>query len=573
MRRRWLRASLPGVLAGFMIGSLALGACTRSGPQDAAQVVADPAMQALLQHVPADTPYAFISMGGGGTRDFMTKIYGPVAPMMQQLEGSFAGMDLQRELGLSSEHYALFKAVFDEFKGKLSVEGLAELGLDPDARFAFYGIGVLPAMRIQLRDPAALRGALERIQTGAGQRFPTAKIGELEYWQIASGGYEGAVAIVGDQLVAGVAPAAQRDQVFALLLGTERPAQHLGGSERFQQLLAEYGLAKISAGFVDARIIAEAFLGEGDPLNRDTLAAISPNLASKWPTIDDTCKQEIRSLVALAPRMVVGTEQIDGNGFAGKFVVELRPDVAQELMAMRASVPGLDGEHTKGAILAMGGGLDMERALAFVHKKAGEIVAAPYACPDLADLNRAAGEVGGELKTLPGPLLRGRGFAFVAEDVKFTGYLPTDVRGYATVASGDTQGLLALLRMVPPFTTQALTDDGTITTIANGTIPFFNDVTYGAKAGRAVVFAVGEGSKARVGELLDAGDHSDPPLMMMVYDMGRMGDLLGQVMGAVGSEPAEMKMLIDFYKVFGDVTYDVRAGERGIVANMKMTLR
>ena len=573
MRRRWLRASLPGVLAGFMVGSLALGACTRSGPQDAAQAVADPAMHALLQHVPADTPYAFISMGGGGTRDFMTKIYGPVAPMMKQLEGSFAGMDIQRELGLSNEHYALFKAVFDEFKGKLSVAGLAELGLDPDARFALYGIGMLPAMRIQLRDPAALRGALERIQTSAGQRFPTAKIGEVEYWQIAGGGYEGAVAIVGDQLVAGVAPTAQRDQVFALLLGTTRPAQHLGGSERFQQVLAEYGLAKISAGFVDARVIAEAFLGEGDPLNRDTLAAISPDLASKWPSIDDTCKQEIRSLVALAPRMVVGTEQIDGDGFAGKFVIELRPDVAQELMTMRASVPGLDSAHTSGAMLAMGGGLDMERALAFASKKAAEIVASPYACPDLADLNRAAGELGAELKNLPGPLLKGRGFAFAAEDVKFTGYMPTDIRGYATVATGDTQGLLALLRMMPPFTTQALTDDGTITTLANGTIPFINDLTFGAKAGRSVVFAVGAGSKARVGELLDASDSSDPPLMMMVYDMGRMGDMLGQVMGAVGTEPTEMKMLIDFYKVFGAVTYDVRAGERGIVANTKMTLR
>ncbi len=573
MRRQWLRASLPGVLAGFMVGSLALGACTRSGPQDAAQAVADPAMHALLQHVPADTPYAFISMGGGGTRDFMTKIYGPIAPLMKQLEGSFAGMDVQRELGLSSEHYALFKAVFDEFKGKLSVEGLAELGFDPDARFAFYGIGVLPAMRIHLRDPKALAAALERIQTSAGQRFPTAKIGEVEYWQITGGGYEGAVAIVGDQLVAGVAPAAQRDQVFALLLGTQRPAQHLGGSERFQQVLAEYGLAKISAGFIDGRIIAEAFLGEGDALNRDTLAAISPNLAAKWPTIDDTCKQEIRSLVALAPRLVVGTEQIDGNGFAGKFVIELRPDVAQELMAMRASVPGLDLEHTRGALIAMGGGLDMERALTFVSKKAAEIVAAPYACPDLAGINRAAGEVGAELKQLPGPLLKGRGFAFVAEDVKFAGYLPTDIRGYTTVASGDTQGLLAMLRSVPPFTTQALTDDGTITTVANGTVPFINDLTYGARAGRSVVFAVGQGSKARVGELLDAGDQSDPPLMMMVYDMGRMGDMLGQVMSAAGSQPSEMQMIIDFYKVFGAVTYDIHAGERGIVANTKMTLR
>ncbi|HEY0132463.1 MAG TPA: hypothetical protein VGB85_00250, partial [Nannocystis sp.] len=204
-----MRASLPGVLAGFMVGSLALGGCTRSGTQEAAQVVADPALQGLLQHVPADTPYAFISMGGGGMREFMAKLYGPLAPLMKQAEGTLASADLQRELGLSDEKYALLKAVLDEFKGKLSVEGMAELGIEVDARFAFYGIGMLPAMRWQLRDPAVLRATIERIQSKSGTRFPVSKLGEVEYWQITGDGYEGAVAIVGDQLVAGMAPAAQ----------------------------------------------------------------------------------------------------------------------------------------------------------------------------------------------------------------------------------------------------------------------------------------------------------------------------------------------------------------------------
>jgi len=556
-----------------MVGSLAVGACTRSGTQDAAQVVADPALQQLLQHVPADTPYAMISMGGGGMRDFVAKIYAPLEPMMKQLEGTFAGMDIQRELGMSDEQYALVKALASEFRGKLSVDGLASIGLDVDARFAFYGIGLLPAMRMQLRDPAALRSTIDRIQTNAGTRFPTGKVGDVEYWSITSSGYEGAVAIVGDQLIAGVAPTAQRDKVFALLLGSERPANHLGGSERFQSLLAEHGLGKISAGFIDARIIAEAFLGEGDALNRDTLAAMAPSLASKWPGIDDTCKQEIRSLVALAPRMVVGTEQIDGNGFAGKFVLELRPDVAQELMTLRASVPGLDSEHTTGAIMAMGVGFDMERALTLVASKAAAIQTAPYACPDLADVNRAASDIIVGLKDVPAPLQKGRGFNFVAEDVKLAGFMPSDIKGYITVASGDTAGLLGLLRTVPPFNNNAFVDDGTVKTLPDGAIPMLNNVSYGAKAGQSVVVAVGAGSSDRVGELLAAKDQSDPPLMLAAYDMGRMGEMLQQTMGALGSNPPEMQTLIDFYKVFGAVTYDMRASERGIVVHTKMTLR
>lgn len=300
---------------------------------------------------------------------------------------------------------------------------------------------------------------------------------------------------------------------------------------------------------------------------------MSPSLASKWPNIDATCKQEIRSLVAIAPRMIVGTEQLDGSGLTGKFVIELRPDIAQDLMAMRASVPGLDSEHTTGTLMALGAGLDMERALAYVGDKAAAISAMPYACPDLADINRAASEVPAGLKNVPGLLQKARGFALIAEDVKLSGFLPSDVKGYTVVASGDTQGLLELLRAVPPFTTHALTDDGTVTTVPDGTIPFLTNVSYAAKAGQGVVFAVGGGSKERVGELLGASAQSDPPLMRVVYDMGRMGDLLGQAMGALGSKPPEMQTLIDFYKVFGAVTYDVRAGERGLVFNTRMNLR
>ncbi len=573
MRKRWLRASLPGVLAGFMVGSLALGGCTRSGPADVAQVVADPVMHALLQHVPADTPYAFIGMGGGGTRDFVTKIYAPLAPLMTQLEEKLASPELQAELGISDSNYALLRAVLDELKGKFSVDGMAELGFDVDARFAIYGLGVLPAMRLQLRDPAALRAALERIQAKSGTHFQVSKFGEVEYWPVVAEGYEGAVAILGDQLVVGVAPAALRDRVFALLLGAERPAQHLGGSERFQKLLADHGLAKISAGYFDARILAEAFLGEGDPLNKDTLAAVAPDIAGKWPNLDETCKQEYRSLVALAPRMVFGTEQIDGTGFAGKFVLELRPDVAQELMTMRASMPGIDSEHTGAAMFALGGGFDMERALAFVHNKAATVQATPYACADLRDLNNAAAEVGAQLKQIPGPLQKARGFVFVAEDVKLSGFMPTDVRGYGVAATGDTEGLLGLMRMVPPFTTQALTADGTVHTIADGTIPFLTNVSYGVQAGLGAVFAAGNGSKERVGELLAAPPQADPPLMVVVYDLGRMGELMDQATTALSVKPPEMQTLINFYKSAGSVVYDIRASELGLVMNTRMTLR
>ena len=566
MRRAWWRTSLPRVLAGFLVGATAFAACTPSGPRDAAQVVADPALQQILQHVPADTPYAFVSMGSKGAREFITKIYAPLQPLVPQLEGKLAAID---SLGLPDDKAALARAVVDELKGRLSVDGLAELGLDVDGRFAFYGLGLLPAMRMQLRDPAALRAAVERVQAKSGTRFPTGKLGDVEYWHIAGDKVEGAVAIIGDQLVAGVAPVAQKDRVFALLLGAELPARHLGNSEGFQQLLAEYGLARVSAGFVDARLIAEAFLGEGDPLNRDILAALAPEVAARGPALGDTCKQEIRSLVALAPRLVFGTEQIDGDGFSGKFVLELRRDLAQELMAMRTTVPGLDPEALKDAAFAMGAGVDVERVLNFAQSKAIALQTAPYSCPALAAINEAAADAIGEFKAIEPEVWKTRGFALVLDELKLTGMVPTMVRGFVSLAYTDTKTLVSKLS---GLTRLPITDDGTVTALPDNAIPFLTDVHYGVKAGVGGAIAVGAGSEARARALVAFTEQADPPLLVIVYDMTRLAELMGSFVENAGTKP-EMMMLIDLYKAFGSITYDMRASERGVVINTRMSLR
>lgn len=569
MRRPWRRGPLAGLVAAVLMTSPALPACTRSGSQVAADVVADPQLQQLLRHVPADTPYAFIGMGSAGTRGFMDKMYGSLAPMLKLLDSKRAEL----ERNIPAEQRKLVTAILDELQGKLSVDGLATLGLDVEARFAIYGLGLLPAMRIQLRDAKALRAAIDRVQQNAGVNFPTRKLGELEYWHIAGNDVSGAVAIVDDQLVLGVAPTSLADRVFALLLGNELPAQSLGKSERFQQLLVDHDLARISAGFVDARTVAEAFLGEGDPLNKDVLAALSPELAARWPQLGDVCKQEIRQLVALAPRMVFGTDKIDADGFSGKFVVELRPDLAQELMAMRAPVGGLDPASIGEPIFAMGAALDMDRALAFAQNTAMAIQSAPYACPQLAELNTAASDFSRELKSTPPELWKARGGALVLDDLKLAGFLPSEVRGYVSIGFTDTKALLNAARQIPTLQSLALSDDGSVHSLPDGTIPFLNGLAYGVQAGRGGVLAIGKDSEARVKALLAEPASSDPPLMVMVYDMHRFGELMGQVTSATGSMPGEMQMIMDFYKSVGVVTYDAHASERGVVMTTRMKLR
>lgn len=569
MRKPWRRGPLAGVLASVLMASMAIPGCTRSGSQTAAEVVADPQLQKILEHVPADTPYAFIGMGSAGTRAFMDRMYASLAPMFKLVEGKRGEL----ESLVPEEHRKLVGAVLEELQGKLSVEGMAGLGLDIESRFAIYGLGLLPAMRVQLRDPRALRAAIDRVQQKGGVTFPTRKLGELEYWHIEGKELSAAIAIIDDHLVLGAAPTDLADRVFATLLGVHKPTTHLGKSERFQQLISEHELGRISAGFVDARLIAESFLGEGDPLGKDILASLAPRVASRWPELTDVCKQEIRQLVALAPRIAFGTTQIDGDGYAGKFVLELRPDVAQELMAMRAPVGGLDLANIGEPLFAMGMALDMDRALAFAQNTAVAVQTAPFACPHLADLNEAASEFSRDFKTVPPELWKARGFSLVVDDLTVAGFIPTNIRGYLSVGYTDTKKIISTLQALPPFSSNPLTDDGSVHALPDGAIPFLSDTSYGIQTGKGVAFALGKDSEARVKLLLNEPAASDPPLMVMVYDMSRFGTLMSQFSSTAGGMPPELQMAMDFYKSMGLVTYDAHAGERGVVMTTRMKLR
>lgn len=240
---------------------------------------------------------------------------------------------------------------------------------------------------------------------------------------------------------------------------------------------------------------------------------------------------------------------------------------------MRAPVGGLDPANIGQPIFAMGAALDMDRAINFAQTTAMGIQAAPYACPQLAEINRAASEFSHELKSVPPELGKARGFALVVDDLSIAGFLPTNVRGYLSVGFADTKKLISNLQAIPPFSGVTLSDDGVPHSLPDGTIPFLNGVAHGIQAGKGGVIALGKDAESRVKALLNEPASSDPPLMLMAYDMGRFGELMSQISGATGGMPDEVKLAMDVYKSMGLVTSDARASERGIVMSTSMKLR
>lgn len=565
--KRWLRWPIGCGRAAALATVLAISGaagCTKSSEQAAAQALADPAVQALLSKIPADTPYAFISFGGSA-RPFVEKIYKGFAPMMERFGPMLDQLPLQGDSG------PLVRAILDEFRAVIKDGGIDRTGIDIDGRYALYGIGGLPAMRWSLKDPQALRDMLGRIQTAGGVTIPTCKLGDADYWCGTFPEVKVAAAIVGDELVLGLAPTAMADKVFEILFGKTLPERSLADSQKLRDLMTSWNLGRFNIGYVDARVITEAFLGEGDPLNKEVLAAVAPKVVEKWPQITQVCKDEIRGLVAIAPALVFGAEAMSAEGFESVIGVELRSDVAQDLKSLRASVPGLSKELRSEAMFAMGGGADVGKAIELVLRKGQEVAKSPYQCPELAELNRIAERTGQDTSAIPKWVPGLRGGSLVLNDLKMAGFLPSSITGHMVLATSDPRGMYEAIRAeMAMVASYEFSDDGKVRTLPDGTVPFVNGIAYGAQAGRGFVLAVGPGSEATVSKLLGAPDIQDPPLALFSYDLGKVMGQLQPLMGMAGQP--DLTAVLDVYKMFGPSGYEVYAEDRGLVFRAAMTL-
>jgi len=406
-----------------------------------------------LRYVPADTPYVLSALEPAPD-DFMDKM----EPKIDELLVTYRTMlraimaqaaDAAADGESDPELDARIAAVVEELVTLLSLDGLRGAGMSRDSTAVFYGHGLLPVLRISLTDDALLDAAIRRIETEAGQSLPVGEIQGRQYRYFDAEQVRVILATLDDQMILTVVPPSFDEAQLDQLLGLRLPARNIAETGVLQEIADEYGFMTAFVGFFSTERLAATFIDEPAGLNKGLLAVIGHDVNE----LSDICKAEIRSLAAVAPRIVSGYDEISVEQVKSSLVVELRQDIAAGMATIPTAVPGLGTPH--GGLFSIGLSMNLTATREFLASRLDALEAEPFECDKLAGFEQMV--VGGRQalsQPLPPVAYNFRGFVAVINDIQGYDFAqqapPESIEASFLLAMDDAPALLAFGQMMSP---------------------------------------------------------------------------------------------------------------------------
>jgi len=490
----------------------------------------------LLSYVPADTSYAFVidRRLPEGLRARLAEHYA-----VQLSSQRAAVADLHEQLTAAEETapmaeqarhlFAVLDALFAEFEGRSTAAALRELGIEPVPRAVFYGIGPLPAIRIEIADTAKFNALLDRVEQRAGVGAVRGELNGLAYRRIDLGQIDAVLAVTEGYAIAGLLTDTLFERDLPLLLGQQPPADNLADSGAIEALIERHRFADHGAGFVKLDEMVATALGKGSGRNAEVMRALG---AAPLP-VSDGCMRMTETLVAGMPRMVMGVTEANEKRLATRGIWESTPSVAAYLQRLAAPVPGVGA--TYGGLVALGVGLELPQLRNAIDAVLRQVIAAGSAC-EWVDPDSLQAVIP-QLNLALGPMTAGiKGFNLQIEDLAIDrdSLQPADVRAGLLASVDDPRGVFALGAMFnPALASLEIPEDGSFVDLPAGMgLDAQTPPLKVAIRDKALVLLAGADSAARAESLLDAGMLDPPPLFAVDYGVyqlvDRLGDLLEQ---------------------------------------------
>lgn len=497
------------VLAAACITALALAGCGKHV-----------ASNAPITFAPADTPYLFANTRG--LPEDIARAWGQASdklvPMRIRQLGQFANAFGQGD----PEVATVLNAIRDELANVHSATDVAQAtGLARSALYAFYGIGDVPVMRVELASPEAFKTFWAHVEKRAGLTAPVATLGKQDYWMIGGkdAGMHLLVAVEDKQLVATLAPANASEDFLKKLLGLSKPSSN--AVERLAHIDSDNGYGEYGSGYVDfPKLFANAFDGR-DAVARDFARSLGGDAVA-----DPACASEFASLANQAPFASVGFTSYTAKQIRGSVNVQLSPALLGALTALKQPVPGMDAK-TDPSMFDMVLALPLQKWQAFIKGRAEAAAARTYQCPALQSLNEFAKTAANPPLQMPPEAASMLGFRVVLDKWD----IGPQIAGRMLVASSNPAELAQKIQQtMPQFALKSIPLDGKPVAFD---LPARLQATLGggsqgwiAANTKAIAVGIGDGEETRLVDALTAPAGNGDTLLRMHFD-GRMYPLLG----------------------------------------------
>ncbi len=485
----------------------------------------------MLGFVPADTPYAFATFKPFPL-DVVRKTTALIGPVWRRMFATFTAQAPD-----SADQRRVVEDILEAFE-TLDVKRFEEYGFSAKARFAVYGIGAYPVLRVELSNGDRVFDLIRRTAERWNKPLPppTERAGR-RYWSVdlPDPGLSDPglfLAIAPKEAVLAVAPRSVIDGNLPALLGERRPASGMTTAQ-FRALAERDGFTGQGVGFVDLVRVG----------------ALIANVAGAAPD----CRAAVTAITNHAPRLAVGYDELTVHRLAFGMVLELAPEVLADARGLAGSLAGLDRllGHKPEIAVAIAGNLEHGRAV--LGRAAGALQELGRRC-EMSSLVDGVTELAAvAARPLP-PIVAGlHGGFLVVNNLKMGAHGPETIDGFGSVQLDHTGELLKFARgAMPDFEVQA---DGKARPLPPAS-PFSGHV---AVDEHAIGLGLGANSATTAAEALQ-GRAGPAPLALVMFDYSRMGDLL-----LASTRDLEADYMREFIKAFGLATFQLLVDARGVV--------
>ena len=514
-----------------------------------------------LTYAPADTPYAYANLEPQPKAliDWSSRQMQATWPMLMGMHERLINDASQ----LDAREKKIIGAILDELRTRDTADKLREIGYKADAHVAIYGVGLIPVMRIELSDPAAFKAMIARVETKIGEKIPTGKTGEQEYWQFGDNDVQVAIAVQGSQLVATLWAPDANDAAKQLLLGVKKPEKNLLDAGTLQAIQKKYNFSPYGEGYVDIAALAQRL--SSAPTGADLEIAKAMGLPTAAATDNPACVAEAQALAQKFPRAVFGAESLTPPQLKMTAQLEMEPALAQALMTTFTAAPGT-GAPGEG-LVDISVATPLLKFKDFWIKQADAVAAKPFACPEFAELNESFAKSKTQLSTtIPPPFsdLTGLRLTLDKLELRKDSKIP-DVAARLLLGSNNPLAAVGMAQMaVPQLKDLQIKPDGKPVALPAGLVPASAQMPSLsiAMTDKAIALATGQGEDAMLSAYF-AAPPSATPVFFRMYFSGALYGLLGKYSDlAFANLPAAQKNNFgDQTKLFALYEKMIRSGE------------